>query len=134
MYGFSDDETPRWLSLLSIALGTVTGALTGTALFLFATLVAALFGNADPAMSPQMFLALWCALIAIPVFCYARLACKPEALPSGRAFAGCAACVIAVLFAGELTGITRVYPWHLRLYVVPGVYDRPIVTPAPVTR
>jgi hypothetical protein len=128
-----DDDGPlqRVLSALSIACGAIAGVVMGSLAFLLATTFPAMLHMALPNMSEPVFLALWCGTIAIPAVAFVRAI--PRGLPSGRAYAVLGAASLMLLFAGEITGTYRVYPWNTAFFITPGPYLPP-TTPVPIRR
>jgi ABC-type arginine transport system permease subunit len=120
------------LAALSAIFGALAGLAFGAMGFLLATVFPAMLRTALPGMTDAVFLALWTAAMALPVFAFSRVFCHGKGA-GARAYASCGIGVILVLFGGELTGTISVYPWHARFYVVPGVSNPP-ESPSPAVR
>jgi ABC-type arginine transport system permease subunit len=127
-YGAGEPPHPI-LTALSVTFAIVAGVTFGIAGFFVATVFPAMLRTALPGMSDAWFLSLWTCAVALPVFAFSRVFRNGKGA-GARAYASCGIAVIAVLFAGELTGTISIYPWHARVYVVPGVFDRPPPSPA----
>ena len=125
------DEPPHpVVAALSAIFGALAGLAFGAAGFLLATVFPAMLRTALPGMTDAWFLALWTAAMALPVFAFSRVLRNGKGA-GARAYATCGIAALLILFAGELTGTISVYPWHTRVYIVPGVLDPP-VSPSPV--
>ncbi|MEA2784916.1 MAG: hypothetical protein QOF71_1020 [Candidatus Eremiobacteraeota bacterium] len=131
MYGADEPPHPV-MAALSAAFGALAGLAFGAAGFFLATVFPAMLRTALPGMTDAWFLALWTAAMALPVFAFSRVFRTGKGA-GARAYASCGIFVILILFAGELTGTISVYPWHTRVYIVPGPMN-PADTPAPAIR
>ena len=123
MYGADEPPHPV-MSALSVGFGALFGIAFGAAGFFLATVFPAMLRTALPGMTDAWFLALWTATMALPVFAFSRVFLKGKG-SGARAYASCGIIVILILFAGELTGTISVYPWHTRVYIVPGPMNPP---------
>jgi uncharacterized membrane protein len=128
-----DEPAHPVLTVLSTTCGALVGFTFGIAGFMLATAFPAMLRTAMPAMSAAVFLALWAACLALPVYGFTRVFRNGKGL-GARAYASCGIAAILIAFAGELTGTITFFPWSTRMYVVPGVFDRPASTPAPNAR
>lgn len=131
MYG-GDEPLHPVLTMLSVVFATIAGLVFGVAGFFIATAFPAMLRTALPGMTDAWFLTLWTIAVALPLYAFSRVFRNGNG-PGARAYAACGFAAIVLLFAGELTGTLTVYPWHARLYVTPGVLDRP-ASPAPAIR
>ena len=132
MYG-GDEPLHPILTALSVVFATLAGLAFGVVAFLLATVFPAMLRTALPGMTDAVFVALWTAALALPVYAFSRVFRTGKGA-GARAYASCGIGVLLVLFGGELTGTISVYPWHSRVYVVPGVLDRPAQPSPAVTR
>ena len=132
MHHGGDEPLHPVLTAISVIFATLAGLAFGVAGFFIATVFPAMLRTALPGMSDATFLALWTATIALPVFAFSRVLRGGKG-PGARAYAMCGIAAIVILYAGELTGTISIYPWHTRIYVVPGVLDRP-ASPSPAVR
>ncbi len=129
---YGDEPLHPVLAALSVVFGALTGFAFGIAGFFLATVFPAMLRTALPGMSDAVFLGLWSITVALPLFAFSRVLRHGKGAGT-RAYATCGIAAILILFAGELTGTISVYPWHTRVYIVPGVLDRP-ASPAPAIR
>jgi hypothetical protein len=130
---YGADEPPHpILAALSVAFATLFGCAFGVAGFFIATVFPAMLRTALPGMTDAWFLGLWTAAVALPVFAFSRVFRHGKGA-GARAYATCGIAMIVMLYAGELTGTISIYPWHTRIYIVPGVMDRP-ASPSPAVR
>jgi len=121
---YGDEPLHPVLTALSMVFGGLAGLMFGIAGFFLATVFPAMLRTALPGMSDAVFLALWTVTVALPLFAFSRVFRHGKGA-GARVYATCGIAAILILFAGELTGTISVYPWHTRVYVVPGVLDRP---------
>jgi hypothetical protein len=129
---YGADEPPHpVLAALSAIFGALAGLAFGAMAFLLATVFPAMLRTALPGMTDAVFLALWTAAMALPVYAFTRVFRHGKGA-GARAYASCGIGVILVLFGGELTGTISVYPWHAHVYIVPGPMDPPSTPPPPV--
>jgi hypothetical protein len=127
---YGDEPLPPLLTAVSTVFAALMGLAFGVGGFLLAmVLFPAMLRTALPGMSEAVFLALWCVTVALPLYAFSRVFRNGKGL-GARAYAACGVAAILILFAGELTGTISVYPWHTRVYIVPGAMDPPY-TPAP---
>jgi hypothetical protein len=131
MFG-GDEPLHPILTALSVVFATLAGLAFGVVAFFIATVFPAMLRTALPGMTDAVFLALWTAALAVPVYAFSRVFRNGKGA-GARAFASCGIGVILVLFGGELTGTISVYPWHTRVYIVPGAAD-PATSPSPGVR
>lgn len=112
------------LGALSVIFGALAGVAFGAMGFLLATVFPVMLRTALPGMSDAVFLMLWTAAMALPVYAFSRVLRHGKGA-GACAYASCGIGVLLVLFGGELTGTISVYPWHARVYIVPGPVDPP---------
>ena len=129
---FADEPPHPVLAALSAVFGALAGLAFGAMGFLLATVFPAMLRTALLGMTDAVFLTLWTVAMALPVFAFSRVFRYGKGA-GARAYASCGIGAILVLFGGELTGTVSVYPWHTRVYIVPGPMDPPH-TPAPSVR
>lgn len=118
----ADEPVHPILAAFSMGFGALAGAAFGIGGFFIATVFPAMLRTALPGMTDVVFLALWTGAMTLPLLAFARVFRNGKSL-GGRAYATCGIAVLAISFAGELTGTISIYPWHARTYVVPGTYD-----------
>ncbi len=111
----------------------LAGLAFGIGGFFLATVFPAMLRTALPGMSDAVFLGLWCVTVALPLFAFSRVFRHGKG-PGSRAYPTCGITAILILFVGELTGTISVYPWHARVYVIPGVLDRTASPPPAIKR
>lgn len=128
MHSGADEPLHPILAGLSAVFGALAGLAFGIGGFFVATVFPAMLRTALPNMTDPVFLGLWTAAMALPVFAFTRVLRNGKGL-GARAYATCGLTAITILFVGELTGTISVYPWHARTYIVPGVYDPAATTP-----
>jgi hypothetical protein len=127
---------PEPVNPLVAALGAVVGAVAGLVVGFFGFLLATFFPHmlhtALPGMTALWFLVLWIGALMLPVLWFRSVWTGGRGLGT-KVFAVSGIAIVAGLFAGELTGAVRVFPWSQRFYLTPAV-DRPDPTPAAVRR
>jgi hypothetical protein len=124
VYGGEDPVHPV-LGAISVFFGALAGCVLGFCAFLLATAFPAMMRVALPLMSDAVFIGLWAVCVALPVYAFSGVYRNGKGL-GARAYAVCGIAVLTVLFAGELTGAIKLYPWQVRFYVTPGPYERPV--------
>ncbi|MDP9104808.1 MAG: hypothetical protein M3N49_02640 [Candidatus Eremiobacteraeota bacterium] len=130
---YGNEPLPPVLTAISVVFGALAGLAFGIGGFFLATVFPAMLRTALPGMSDAVFLALWSITVVLPLYAFSRVFRKGKGAGT-RAYATCGIVAILTLFAGDLTGTISVYPWHTRLYVVPGVIDRPTSPPPAIKR
>jgi ABC-type arginine transport system permease subunit len=117
------------------ALGAIVGAGAGLAVgfvaFLLATFFPHLLHTALPGMTPPWFLGLWIAALAIPILAFRTVFRNGKGLGT-KVYAVCGIAIVAGLFAADLTGIKRVFPWSTQWYLAPAIGQPE--TPSPLRR
>jgi hypothetical protein len=123
-----DEPVHPILSGLSVMIGAFFGLVFGFFGFLLATVFPAMLRMAIPSMPGVAFLVMWIACILLIASAFGRVFRNGKGL-STRVWASCGFLAMIVLFAGDLTGTIRVYPWQTRFYMVPGPFEQPSTRP-----
>jgi hypothetical protein len=126
-YGGRPEPVNPVMAALGAAVGAVAGLVTGYIGFLLATIFPHMLHTALPGMTGAWFFALWAAALTIPLLWFRTVFAGGRGLGT-KVFACCGIAIVIGLFAGELTGLVRVFPWGQRFYLVPAV-DRPAAAP-----
>lgn|GEM_PF-3595513 len=118
-YGF--EEHPSRAALIASALfGGLAGIIAATLAFLVATAFFVMIADAFPSLTGAPALAVYVVLLLVPAIPLAGIMKTKEARFGPRVMSVVGLMVLAILSAGEVSGLLLLYPRNLHFYIVPG--------------